>query len=136
MDVASISEQKQLGEVVEDHADTVVVEAVAEAVLVAVVHPLADPDQGLGPRVLRLVLEVRRLLPGLAGDQGLELGVEVGEVAVLRPSLGLGAVLPAHGAEAAAGLVVNLHQRSSARDQTRVVLGVEPRTFSVKLAVY
>ena len=130
MDVASVSEEKQLGEVVEDHTNTVVVEAVSEAVLVAVVHPLADPDQGLGPRILGLVLEVRRLLPGLAGDQRLELGVEVGEVAVLGPSLGLDAVLPAHGSEAAAGLVVDLHQRSSARDQTCVVLGVEPKTLS------
>ena len=130
MDVLSISQEEKLGEIIEDDPNTVIIETVTEAVLVAVVHPLADPDQGLGPRTLGLVLEVRRLLPGLAGDQGLELGVEVGEVAVLRPRLGLGAVLPAHGAEAAAGLVVDLHQRSSARDQTRVVLGVEPKTFS------
>ena len=64
--------------------DTFVVEAVSEPVLIAVVNPLRHPDDGLGLGVLRLVLHLRELLPRLAGDELLELSVELCQVAVCR----------------------------------------------------
>ena len=58
MDVLAVSEEKQLGQVIEDHTDTVVVEAVAEPVRVAVVHPLTHPDSRLGLGILCLILQI------------------------------------------------------------------------------
>ena len=69
VDVGAVGEQQELGEVVEDDPDAVVVEAVAEAVLVAVVDPLADPGDGLGLGILALVLHGRHLAARLRGDQ-------------------------------------------------------------------
>ena len=82
-----LGEQSVRGSVGQQHVtDTVVIEAVPEPVLVAVVHPLGHPDDGLGLRVLRLVLHVAIPLARLAGDQLLELRVELGEVTVGRTS--------------------------------------------------
>ena len=112
MDVASISEQKQLGEVVEDHADTVVVEAVAEAVLVAVVDPLGHPDDGLGLRVLRLVFHVAIPLARLAGDQLLELRVELGEVTVGRTGAAVPEIISLVPTKELHSQIVNQHKIS------------------------
>ena len=126
MDVVSISKEEELGEVIEDHSDTVIIEAVTEPVLVAVVDPFADPDQRLRPRVLSLVLEVRRLLARFAGDQILELVVEVGEIAVHGATvLALGAVLP-HDASCVMASVIDLHQRRPPGDEALIGLGVKP----------
>ena len=62
--------------------NTVIVEAVAETVLVAVVNPLGDPDDGLGLGVLGLVLHVGAAVARLAQDQLLQLVVELAQVAV------------------------------------------------------
>ena len=89
-------------------------------IFVAVVHPLADPDQGLRLGILGLVLHVRRPLPGLAGHQLLQLGVEVQQV--VRRTLRLHAVLPAH----AHRLLVDLCQGVAPGNEAVVGLGVEP----------
>ena len=62
--------------------NTVIVEAVAEAVLVAVVNPLGDPDDGLRLGVLGLILHVGAAVARLAQDQLLQLVVELAQVAV------------------------------------------------------
>ena len=65
--------------------NAVIVEAVAEAVLVAVVDPLGDPDDGLGLGVLSLVLQVGTALARLTDHQLLQLVVELPQVAVGWP---------------------------------------------------
>ena len=57
--------------------NAVVVEAVAKAVLVAVVHPLGDPDDGLGLGILGLILHVGAAVARLAQHQLLQLVVEL-----------------------------------------------------------
>lgn len=56
----SVGEHDELGGVVEHDADALIAELVAEAVLVAVVHPLADPHQRLRRRVAQLVRQALR----------------------------------------------------------------------------
>ena len=56
VDVGAVGQEEQLGEVVEDHSDAVVVERVAEPVLVAVVDPLAHPRHRLRLGILTLIL--------------------------------------------------------------------------------
>lgn len=51
----SIGQHDELGGVVEHDADALVAQLVPEAVLVAVVHPLAHPHQRLRGRVAHLV---------------------------------------------------------------------------------
>ena len=65
--------------------NTVIVEAVAETVLVAVVNPLGDPDDGLGLRVLGLVLHVGAAVSWLADDELLQLVVKFSQVTVSGP---------------------------------------------------
>ena len=125
MDVLSISQEEKLGEIIEDDPNTVVIETVTEAVLVAVVHPFADPNQRLGLGILSLVLQMRRSFPRLAGNQLLQLAVQIAKIVIHGSRGRLGALLPGHGPLAASSLVIDLHQWSSSRDQTLVGLRVE-----------
>lgn len=56
----SVGEQQQLGGVVEDDADGLVAQLVAETVLVRVVDPLAEPQERHRRRVLRLIWSAHR----------------------------------------------------------------------------
>ena len=61
----SVAHQDEAGGVVEEHADAVVAQLVAEAVLVRVVDPLADPVDGHGGRVLKVVCNERKSITTL-----------------------------------------------------------------------
>ena len=55
LDVLAVGGQQHAGGVVEENAHTVVAELIAEAVLVRVVHPLADPVDGYACRVFSII---------------------------------------------------------------------------------
>ena len=66
-----------------------------------------------------------RSISWLAGDQLLELAVEISEVAVDAAAGALGAFLPLHARNSQSCLVVDLNKRSSSCNEALVTLGVE-----------
>lgn len=51
----SISQHNELGGVVEHNADALIAQLVAEAILVAVIHPFPHPHQRLGRRIAQFI---------------------------------------------------------------------------------
>ena len=114
--------------------NTVIVEAVAETVLVAVVDPLAHPRHRLGLGILTLILsKSTSLLPRLACHQLAKLFVKFGEVAVSGSSCAiLVAVFPLQGLRATSKLGVHLREWGAAGYQGGVHLCVEPEEAGVR----
>ena len=134
VDVGAVGQKEQLGQVVEDNSNTVVVEGVAKTVLVAVVDPLAHPGHGLRLGILTLILsESTSLLPRLACYQLAKLFVKFGEVAVTGSSCTiLVAVFPLQGRRATSKLRVHLREWGAAGYQGGVHLRVEPEEAYVR----
>ena len=83
----SITEQEQLGEIVENNTNRFVAEGVSEPVLVRIVDPFWDPDHGSNFRVLRLVLHDRGDPVGRAwSNDSRQLFVQLGKVAIFWTS--------------------------------------------------
>ena len=59
MYVKAIRKQQELGQIIEDDTNTVIVEAIPKAVFVTIIHPLAHPHNRLGFGILCFVLQRR-----------------------------------------------------------------------------
>lgn len=91
LNLLSVGQLQQLRHIVEEDSDALVTQGIAEAVLIRIVHPLADPDHWQALGIFGLVLHEREFLGRLRLHDGPQLLVELRQVAVGRRNVRRGA---------------------------------------------